>query len=112
MKIYSFIIVLFLFINVNSQKFCNKSIYPEKSEDCYKINLSEEEIRNGTKYCCYVVIDDKISCEGLNQEEYEEIGMNVLIAEANSFDYEIDCNSFYLHLGLINLLYFLFLFLN
>ena len=109
MKIYFFVIVLILFIFSNSQKYCNNSIYPEKPEDCYKINLSEEEIRNGIKYCCYVVIDDKIKCEGLNQEEYEEIGMNVLIANDNAFEYEIDCNSFYLHLGLINLLYFIFL---
>ncbi len=110
MKIYTFINILILFIFGNSQKYCNNSIYPEKSEDCYKINLSEEEIKSDIKYCCYVLIDDKISCQGLNQEEYEEIGMNVLIADANGFDYEIDCNSFYLYLGLINLLYFLFLY--
>ena len=103
-----FLILLILFTSIYSQKYCNYSIHPIKSSDCHN-KLSENEINLGIQYCCYLIIDDNITCQGLTQEEYEEIPLNKIIAHDNSFYYVIDCFSKYISLGLMQLIYFLFL---
>ena len=101
-------IILLSILYVNSEKYCNKFINPSSPEDCY-MKLSEEEMQNGIKYCCYLVIDDKISCQGLTQEEYEDIPSNVVIASFNMFYYRIECFSYYIRLGIITFISFFFL---
>ena len=106
MKISQIIILLILFVSSFSEKFCNYSIHPKNPIDCYN-KISEEEIENQIKYCCYLIIDDNITCKGLTQEEYEEIPANVLTAEDNYFYYRIECFSIYFKL---NLIIYIFLF--
>ena len=106
MKIVQIIILLIIFISSFSEKFCNYSIHPKNPIDC-QIKLSEEEIRKKIKYCCYVIIDDNITCKGLTQEEYEEIQANVLTAEYNYFYYRIECSSIYYN---FNLIFYFFIF--
>ena len=101
-------IILLSVLYVNSEKYCNKSINPSSPEDCY-LKLSEEETQNGIKYCCYLIIDDIISCQGLTQEEYEDIPSNVIIASSNMFYYRIECFSYYISLGIINFISFFLL---
>ena len=106
-KLYNFIIIFILFNNISSLNYCNNSIIPKKGVDCEK-RISDDEKKLGIKYCCYVRIDDNISCQGLNEEEYDEIYSNVLIGRDNFFTYQIDCHSFFL---ISNVLYLILLYI-
>ena len=107
MKMYNLLIILIIVVFSNQQKYCNNSIHPLNPNEC-KIKLSEEEIKNGIKYCCYIEIDDNINCKGFTQEEYEEIPSNVIIADDNYFHYRVECFSIFIKLNIIYFILFLF----
>ena len=100
MKIYEIIFILLSILYINAQKYCNYSIDTSEPSNCYN-KLSEEEKNNGIIYCCYLKIDDNITCQGLTQADYNEIENNVLIAESNWFYYQIECFSHYIQVELL-----------
>ena len=108
MGIYKLIILILAFILITSQKKCDY-IQPTIYSDCYREALLDEEIKNDIEYCCYVNVDDNINCQGLTQEEYEDIPMNVLIAKSYGFKYEIHCYSSFVKISLLLLSFILFL---
>ena len=93
-----------MIIYTNSENYCNNYINPSVPEDCHN-KLSQDEIKNDIIYCCYLVVDDNISCQGLTQEDYDEIPANVITAEKNFFYYRIECFSINIGLSFISLIF-------
>ena len=108
MKKYNIVFVLLSFLFINAQKYCNYSINPLEPSDCHN-KLSEEEKNNGIIYCCFLIIDDNITCQGLTQEDYNEIENNVVIAKSNRFLYQIECFKHYIKVELLYLIILFFI---
>ena len=86
MKMYFYIVTLFLIVYVKSETNCN-DIVPSKASDCVLSSTDKET----AKYCCYEYdkTDNEKECEALNEELYQ-----FALAFFGEFPdkYEFDCS--------------------
>ena len=107
MKFYTVFILVLLIAYINSD--C-EDINPSGKKDC-KDKLSESEKTNYS-YCCYLETEsgDKV-CWALTKDEYNDIDNYIKEAEKDSEGNlkikSLDCNSLFLKLGFMNILFFL-----
>lgn len=113
MKLYQIALFLLLVSYVYSADTdCILIANPSKKADCNE-KLSETD-KNVLKYthCCYQEFGDLKSCVPVTQEGFEAIGKsdkstNTAKQVASDIHYKIECNSQYITIGIINLLFFL-----
>lgn len=110
MKLYQLIIILSLFTLLLGE--CASETASSKDE-CNKKELSEGEKFVGYKYCCYFTAKaggiTGSACLPISQESYDKIDDYIKSLEtiSGASDIKVDCNSHYLELGLIGLLFLL-----
>ena len=104
MKLYSLIIIFISIIYINS--LCD-DIEPKRSEDCNG-NLSKKDKIHGN-YCCYLKTSDGKECIILTQDDYDDIKGLIKRHRDTDTIYSLDCHSFYLKIGFLNILFLLFL---
>ena len=84
---------------------------PTSKKDCNG-KLSQAEKDSNFKYCCYVESGDYKQCIAYTQEMYDFIGKakseSSSTTTTSSAKGKIECNSSYLKLGLLSLLFFIF----
>ena len=110
MKFYTVFILVLLIAYINSD--CDdENFTPSGKKDC-KDKLSEVEKNGGNSYCCYLETKsgDKV-CWALTKDEYNDIDNYIKEAEKDSEGNlkikSLDCNSLFLKLGFMNILFFL-----
>ena len=109
MNIYKIFILLSLIILINSVEFCDLTVSASKLSDC--VNLRKASYVN---YCClfkgkWKGIEYSGNCMDITPVRFNE--MKEYIEEMNKQSgyriEEIKCNSFYLKIGILFLIYFL-----
>ena len=110
MKLYQ-IALLLLFVSYvyTDETDCNLIANPTKKSDCNdKLSETDKTIYKFT-HCCYQELGDVKSCVPLIQEAFDSIGKSSSTATnvASGVHYKIECNSNYLTIGIISLLFFL-----
>ena len=108
MKFYSAFILVLLIAYINSD--CDdENFTPSGKKDC-KDKLSEVDKNRGDSYCCYLEAErgDKV-CLALTKDEYNDIEgfKKQLEAQEKAKLKTIYCNSLFLKLGFMNILFFL-----
>ena len=116
LKIIFILSCLFAFINsVCEVEEKNSSIY-KSYKDCVNRQFSSEEIEDGAYKCCYVKIEYIIEntkgkfygCTALTESEYKNVSQAERELESQEFinDVDVDCESSFIKLGILFLLYF------
>ena len=91
---------------------CNFIANPSKKSDCNeKLSESDKSVYKFT-HCCYQELGDLKACVALTQEGFDAIGKsskstNTANQVASGVHYKIECNSHYLTIGILSLLFFL-----
>ena len=107
MKFYTAFILLLLIAYINSD--CEDESYtPSKKKDC-KDKLTDSDKNEGKSYCCFAEITDGAKgCWALTKDQYNDI--DGYIKDEESYGLKVKtlyCNSLFLKLGLMNILFFL-----
>ena len=108
MKFYTCFILLLLFVYINSN--CeDEGFTPSKKKDC-KDRLTDSDKNDGYSYCCFIEIKDGTKgCWKLTKDNYNNI-KDYIKHEEEGMDGKVKtlyCNSLFLKLGLMNILFFL-----
>ena len=106
MKFYSAFILVLLIAYINSD--C-EDINPSGKKDC-KDKLSEADKNMGNSYCCYLEAESgNKACQALTKDEYNDIegSKKKVEAQRDAKLKTIYCNSLFLKLGFMNILFFL-----
>ena len=108
MKFYTVFILVLLIAYINSD--C-EDINPSGKKDC-KDKLSEADKNRGNSYCCYLESESGAkACWALKKDEYNDIDNYIKEAEKDSEGNlkikTLYCNSLFLKLGFMNILFFL-----
>ena len=104
MKLNYIIVLGFLIaFSISDYDSCALILNPTSKKDCND-KLTDWDKQNNYKYCCYQEIAGEKDCVPYNQVSYDALGK----AKTNVAGWKIECNSSYLKLGLLSLLFFIF----
>ena len=113
MKLNYIIVLGFLIaFTVSDAAKCELNLNPTSKKDCNG-KITDADIADGDKYCCYYEVGTYKVCMAFSQAEYDNIGetknsMGGLGGTVADSTFKIECNSSYLKLGLLSLLFFIF----
>ena len=112
MKLNYIIVLGFLIaFSISDETNCLLISNPSSKKDCNE-KLSTWDKENNYKYCCFYQIGDDKSCIPYTQEMYDFIGEAKKASSgqttASNVKAKLECNSSYLKLGLLSLLFFIF----
>ena len=84
---------------------------PTSKKDCND-KLTQWDKDNNYKYCCYYELETLKECVPYTQANYDAIGETKKLSgsatTAANVHWKIECDSSYLKLGLLSLLFFIF----
>ena len=109
MKLYQIaLFLLFVSYVYTDETDCIYIASPSKKSDCNE-KLSEADKANKYTHCCYQESGNSKACVAITQEIFDSIGKSSSSAKKAASDahYKIECNSKYLTIGIISLLFFL-----
>ena len=111
MKLNYIIVLGFLIAFSINYDSCAFIANPTSQKDCND-KLTDWDKENNLKYCCYREVETLKDCLPIDQATYDSIGETKAATSTatnlGNVHYKIECDSSYLKLGLLSLLFFIF----